>query len=56
MAIQNPRGDTQNKYVIYHLTEGHRYYVGVGAGAELARIGGAQTDIGNAAWLGNRGA
>jgi outer membrane protein insertion porin family len=48
MAIQNPRGDTQNKYVVYHLAEGHRYYVGLGVGAEVARIGGAQTDIGNA--------
>jgi outer membrane protein insertion porin family len=34
--------------VVYHLTEGHRYYLGLGAGAEVARIGGAQTDIGNA--------
>jgi outer membrane protein insertion porin family len=45
MAIQNPQGDTQNKYVIYHLTEGHRYYVGFGVGAEVARIGGAQTSL-----------
>src|SRR5262249_641492 len=30
MAIQNPDGDTQNKYVVYHLTEGHRYYMAVG--------------------------
>jgi hypothetical protein len=35
MAIQNPQGDTQNKYVIFHLTEGHRYYVGIGVGAEV---------------------
>jgi outer membrane protein assembly complex protein YaeT len=45
MAIQNPQGDTQNKYVIFHLTEGHRYYVGVGVGAEVARIGGSQTSL-----------
>ena len=43
MAIQNPQGDTENKYVVYHLTEGHRYYVGFGFGAEVARIGGART-------------
>ena len=45
MAIQNPQGDTQNKYVIFHLTEGHRYYVGIGVGAEVARIGGSQTSL-----------
>ena len=32
MAIQNPQGDTEHKYVVYHLTEGHRYYMAVGAG------------------------
>ncbi len=45
MAIQNPDGDTQNKYVLYHLTEGHRYYMAVGLGAEIARIGGSQTSL-----------
>ena len=43
MAIQNPQGDTENKYVVYHLTEGHRYYVGVrirrGSGAHRRRPG-----------------
>src|SRR4029077_20315835 len=38
MAIQNPQGDTENKYVLYHLVEGHRIYVGFGLGAEVARI------------------
>jgi outer membrane protein assembly complex protein YaeT len=47
MAIQNPQGNTENKYVLYHLTEGRRYYVAVGAGAELARIGGSQTSLQN---------
>lgn len=47
MAIQNPDGDTQNKYVLYHVTEGHRYYVGVGLGGELARIGGSQSSLDN---------
>src|ERR1700738_5427727 len=45
MAIQNPQGDTQNKYVLYHFNEGHRYFMAVGFGAELARIGGSQTDL-----------
>jgi len=45
MAIQNPDGDTQNKYVIYHLNEGRRYSLAVGLGAEIARIGGSQTSL-----------
>ena len=47
MAIQNPMGDTQNKYVLYNLSEGHRYFVAVGLGAEIARIGGSQTSLDN---------
>ena len=49
MAIQNPDGDVQNKYVLYHLTEGNRYNLAVGAGAEIARIGGSQTSLDNPA-------
>ncbi len=49
MAIQNPQGDTRNKYVLYHLTEGHRYYMAVGFGAELAQIGGSQSSLQGAA-------
>jgi outer membrane protein assembly factor BamA len=49
MGIQNPDGDIENKYVLFHLTEGHRYYVGVGLGAELAQIGGNSNNVGNAA-------
>src|SRR5262249_18886488 len=45
MAIQNPTGDTENKYVLYHLQEGHRYFMAVGFGAEVARIGGSQTSV-----------
>jgi outer membrane protein assembly complex protein YaeT len=45
MAIQNPQGDMRDKYVLYHMVEGHRYYLAVGAGAEVARIGGSQTDL-----------
>jgi len=49
MAVQNPDGDTEEKYVLYHLEEGHRYYLGVGAGAEFARIGGDQSSLANPA-------
>lgn len=49
MAIQNQQGDTENKYVLYHLTEGHKYYTAVGFGAEVARIGGSQTSLDNPA-------
>src|SRR4029077_5893761 len=45
MAIKNQQGDTENKYVVYHLTEGHRYYVGFGVGAAAGRIGGAQDSL-----------
>ncbi|MBS1856770.1 MAG: BamA/TamA family outer membrane protein [Acidobacteria bacterium] len=42
-AIQNPDGDTDRKYVVYNMEEAARYSVGVGFGAEFARIGGCQT-------------
>ena len=45
MAIQNQQGDTENKFVIYHMVEGHRYYLGVGLGAAVARFGGSQTSL-----------
>ena len=40
MAIQNPDGETHQKYVVYDLEEARRYSVSVGVGAEFARIGG----------------
>lgn len=40
MAIQNPDGETDQKYVVYDLEEARRYSVSVGLGAEFARIGG----------------
>ncbi|MBV8902584.1 MAG: BamA/TamA family outer membrane protein, partial [Acidobacteriia bacterium] len=45
MAIQNPDGDTESKYVLYHITEGHEYYTAIGFGAELAKIGGNQSSL-----------
>jgi outer membrane protein insertion porin family len=47
MAIQNPEGDTEHKYVLYHLTEGHRYSTAIGLGAQIARIGGASSSLDN---------
>jgi outer membrane protein assembly factor BamA len=47
MAIQNQQGNTENKYVLYHVVEGRRYYTAIGFGAELARIGGSQTSLDN---------
>jgi outer membrane protein assembly complex protein YaeT len=43
MAIQDQDGDTQNKYVVYELLEGHRYRLAGGLGASLARVGSASS-------------
>ncbi len=45
MAIQNTEGDTEDKYVLYNLTEGHRYYLALGFGAEIAQFGAAPTNL-----------
>lgn len=45
MAIQNPEGETQSKYVLYQMEEGHKYALTGGLGAEFARIGGSQTSL-----------
>ena len=39
-AIQNPDGDTPDKYVLFQLDEARRYSLDLGVGAELGRIGG----------------
>jgi len=39
-AIQNPEGDTSEKYVLYDMEEAHKYSIATGFGAEFARIGG----------------
>jgi outer membrane protein insertion porin family len=41
-AVQNQDGDTDRKYVLYQIQEGHRYSLAGGFGAEVARIGGSQ--------------
>jgi outer membrane protein assembly complex protein YaeT len=38
-AIQNPDGDTDHKYILYNFEEAHRYSVGFGFGAQVARFG-----------------
>ena len=38
-AIENPDGDTDHKYVLYHFDEANRYTVSVGFGLELAQFG-----------------
>jgi outer membrane protein assembly factor BamA len=49
MAVQNPDGAGEDKYVLYHFTEGHLYNLAVGFGAEIANIGGSQTSLNNPA-------
>jgi outer membrane protein assembly complex protein YaeT len=39
-AIQDPDGNTSDKYVLYQLDEARRYSLDLGVGAELGRIGG----------------
>jgi len=38
-AIQNPDGDTQDKYVLYDIEEGSRYTMNFGFGATVAQFG-----------------
>jgi outer membrane protein assembly factor BamA len=42
-AIQDPDGESPEKYVLYNLEEARRYSIAVGFGAELGRIGGCET-------------
>ncbi len=41
VGIQDQDGDTEDKYVLYELLEGHRYRLAGGLGAEIARVGAA---------------
>lgn len=47
MAIQNPDGDEDKKYVLYDIDEARRYSLTTGFGLQFARIGGsaAVTDL-----------
>ncbi|HUE21139.1 MAG TPA: POTRA domain-containing protein [Bryobacteraceae bacterium] len=42
-AIQNPSGDSSEKYVLYDMEEARKYSIATGFGAEFARIGGCST-------------
>jgi len=42
-AIQDPDGETDQKYILYDLEEARRYSLAVGVGAEIAQIGGCST-------------
>ncbi|MGA2739588.1 MAG: POTRA domain-containing protein [Bryobacteraceae bacterium] len=42
-AIQNPDGDSSEKYVLYDMEEARKYSIATGFGAEFARIGGCST-------------
>lgn len=45
MAVQNPGGDEDAKYVLFQLEESKRYSTTFGFGAELARIGGSSANL-----------
>jgi outer membrane protein insertion porin family len=47
MAVQNPDGLEDRRYVLYDLEEAHRYSITTAVGAEFARIGGSNaiTDL-----------
>ena len=42
-AIQDPDGNTSQKYVLYDMEEARKYSIATGFGAEFARIGGCST-------------
>jgi outer membrane protein assembly complex protein YaeT len=42
-AIQNPEGDEESKYVLFHMDEARKYSLNAGIGAQLGRIGGGTT-------------
>ena len=42
-ALQNPDGDEDSKYVLFHMDEASRYSFNAGVGAQLGRIGGGTT-------------
>jgi outer membrane protein insertion porin family len=45
MAVQNPNGEEDSKYVLFQLEESKRYSATVGFGAEIARIGGSRQNL-----------
>jgi outer membrane protein assembly complex protein YaeT len=45
MAIQDPDGDAQYKYVMFDMDEANRWRLDGGLGAEIARIGASETSL-----------
>jgi outer membrane protein insertion porin family len=45
MAIQDPDGQAQRKYVVFDIAEARRWTFDVGLGAEITRIGAAETSL-----------
>ncbi len=45
MAVQNPMGEEDSKYILFQLEESKRYSATFGFGAEIARIGGSQNNL-----------
>ncbi|MCU0227000.1 MAG: BamA/TamA family outer membrane protein [Bryobacterales bacterium] len=45
MAVQNPQGDEDSKYILFQLEESKRYSATFGFGAEIARIGGSRNNL-----------
>ncbi len=45
MAIQDPDGEAQHKYVMYDVDEANRWRLDGGLGAEIARIGTSETSL-----------
>lgn len=48
-ALQDPDGDESEKNVLYDIDEARHYSVNIGAGAQIARIGGSVTSLDNPA-------
>lgn len=44
-AVQNPEGEEPAKYIDFQFEESRKYSVAAGFGAEIARIGGSQSDL-----------
>jgi outer membrane protein assembly complex protein YaeT len=44
-ALQNPDGEEDSKYVLFHMDEASRYSFNVGVGAQFGRIGGGTTTL-----------
>ena len=38
-ALENPDGETEHKYILYHFEEANRYTFALGVGAQVARFG-----------------